>query len=67
MFNIGDKVEVKFVKEGKEHNQAVAFLDDGTMIVVSEVHEFIGQKKTVVVTSALQTSAGKMIFAKIDK
>ena len=64
---VGDKVEVKFVKEGKEHSQAIAFLDDGTMIVVSDAREFIGEKKTVVVTSSLQTNAGKMIFAKLEK
>ena len=61
-----DTLEVKLVKEGKEHNQALAYLDDGTMVVVSDAREHIGQKKTVVVTSVLQTQAGKMIFAKIE-
>ena len=52
------------VKEGKEHNQAVAYLDDGTMIVVEDGRKYIGQTVTVTVTSVLQTAAGRMIFAK---
>ena len=51
-------------KEGKENNQAVAYLDDGTMIVVEEGKRFIGKKIKVLVTSVLQTSAGRMIFGK---
>jgi uncharacterized protein YacL len=54
------------VKEGKENNQAVAYLDDGTMIVVEEGRKSIGQTVMVTVTSVLQTSAGRMIFAKIQ-
>lgn len=52
------------VKEGKENNQAVAYLDDGTMIVVEDGRKFIGKTIDVTVTSVLQTSAGRMIFAK---
>ncbi len=60
----GEEMQLFLVKEGKEHNQAVAYLDDGTMIVVEEGRKYIGQTITVLVTSVLQTSAGRMIFAK---
>ena len=55
---------LSLVKEGKENRQAVAYLDDGTMIVVEDGTPYIGQTIKVVVTSVLQTSAGRMIFAK---
>lgn len=61
----GDKINVKLVKEGTEHQQAVGYLDDGTMIVVSDSRHLIGQEVWVEVTSALQTQAGRMIFGKI--
>lgn len=60
----GEDMNVVVIKDGKEHNQGVAYLDDGTMIVVEEGKSYIGQAITVVVTSVLQTSAGRMIFAK---
>ncbi len=60
----GEEMILSLVKEGKESNQAVAYLDDGTMIVVEEGKRFIGQTIKVIVTSVLQTSAGRMIFAK---
>lgn len=60
----GEDMTLFLVKEGKESNQAVAYLDDGTMIVVEEGRRYIGQTITVTVTSVLQTSAGRMIFAK---
>ncbi len=60
----GEEMILTLVKEGKERNQAVAYLDDGTMIVVEEGRKFIGQTMKVIVTSVLQTSAGRMIFAK---
>ena len=60
----GEEMILSLVKEGKERNQAVAYLDDGTMIVVEEGRKFIGQTIKVTVTSVLQTSAGRMIFAK---
>lgn len=63
----GEDMVLFLVKEGKETNQAVAYLDDGTMIVVEEGRRFIGQTITVLVTSVLQTSAGRMIFAKPKK
>ena len=60
----GEEIMVYLVKEGKEPGQAVAYLDDGTMIVVENGRRFIGESATVVVTSVLQTAAGRMIFAK---
>ena len=52
------------VREGKENSQALAYLDDGTMIVIEGGRRYIGQEITATVTSVLQTSAGRMIFAK---
>ncbi|MEW6041807.1 MAG: PIN domain-containing protein, partial [Elusimicrobiota bacterium] len=60
----GEVMSVYVVKEGKEHDQGVGYLDDGTMVVVEEGRKFIGRKIEVAVTSALQTSAGRMIFTK---
>ena len=63
----GERLDVRLVREGKEPHQAIAFLEDGTMIVVSDAQKFIGKKVPVVVASTLQTQAGKMIFAKLEK
>ena len=60
----GEDMQVVVIKDGKEQHQGVAYLDDGTMIVVEGGRSFIGQAITVTVTSVLQTSAGRMIFAK---
>lgn len=60
----GEEMHVVVIKDGKEHNQGVAYLDDGTMIVIEEGRNYIGTNIDVVVTSVLQTSAGRMIFAK---
>lgn len=60
----GEELLVQVIKDGKEYNQGVAYLDDGTMIVIEGGREHIGGNLTVVVTSVLQTSAGRMIFAK---
>ncbi|MCH1626109.1 PIN/TRAM domain-containing protein [Fredinandcohnia quinoae] len=60
----GEELNVQVIKDGKEHNQGVAYLDDGTMIVVEEGRDYIGKRIDVLVTSVLQTSAGRMIFAK---
>jgi uncharacterized protein YacL len=60
----GEEILVQVIKDGKEHGQGVAYLDDGTMIVVEGGREFIGHTMEVMVTSVLQTSAGRMIFAK---
>ncbi|MEK6715662.1 MAG: PIN domain-containing protein [Candidatus Omnitrophota bacterium] len=61
----GETMEVKLIKEGKEHNQAVAYLDDGTMIVIEDGRRLLGQTVRAEVTSVLQTQAGRMIFAKL--
>ena len=53
------------IKEGKEANQGVAYLNDGTMIVIDGGKNHVGEELTIVVTSVLQTSAGMMIFAKL--
>jgi len=63
----GEQMHVKLIKEGKEHNQAVGYLEDGTMVVVEDGRRFIGQEVKVVVTSVLQTQAGRMIFTKLEK
>ncbi len=60
----GEELHVQVIKDGKEHNQGIAYLDDGTMIVVEGGRDYIGKHIDVVVTSVLQTSAGRMIFAK---
>lgn len=60
----GESIAVSLIKEGKEAGQAVAYLDDGTMVVVDDTGHLIGQTIDVVVTSVLQTTAGKMIFGK---
>ena len=60
----GEEMLVQVIKEGKEPGQGVAYLDDGTMIVVDTGRRFMGQNVTVLVTSVLQTAAGRMIFAK---
>jgi uncharacterized protein YacL len=59
----GERLSVKLVKEGREPDQAVAYLDDGTMIVVNRARRHIGHEIEVVIDSVLQTSAGRMAFA----
>ncbi|MBF0484473.1 MAG: twitching motility protein PilT [Candidatus Omnitrophica bacterium] len=61
----GEYLEVTLVKEGKEHNQAIGYMQDGTMVVVSEGRNRIGQRVNTVVTSVLQTQSGKMVFGSI--
>lgn len=60
----GEELMVQVIKDGKEQNQGIAYLDDGTMIVVEEGRNYIGKTIEVLITSVLQTSAGRMIFAK---
>jgi uncharacterized protein YacL len=60
----GEDMHVVVIKDGKEHQQGIAYLDDGTMIVVEDGKFHIGNAVDVTVTSVLQTSAGRMIFAK---
>ena len=60
----GENMHVTVVKEGKEQGQGIAYLDDGTMIVIENGRYYLNKAIEVEVTSALQTSAGRMIFAK---
>src|SRR5687767_2705770 len=57
-------MKVFILKEGKEYNQGVAYLDDGAMVVVDHARSRIGRNLDIVVTSVLQTTAGRMIFGK---
>ncbi|CAN5641316.1 hypothetical protein BH18ACI1_BH18ACI1_22110 [soil metagenome] len=61
----GEAMHVFILKEGKEYNQGVAYLDDGTMVVVDNARKLIGKTAAVAVTSVLQTTAGKMIFVRL--
>jgi uncharacterized protein YacL len=63
----GETMSIFVVKEGKEKDQGVAYLDDGTMVVVEEGRRVVGQKVNATVSSILQTSAGRMIFAKAHR
>ncbi len=63
----GEAMKVFILKEGKEYNQGVAYLDDGTMVVVDNARKMIGKTIDIAVTSVLQTTAGKMIFGKYDE
>src|SRR5690606_5646774 len=60
----GELMNVFILKEGKEQNQGVAYLDDGTMVVVDNARTRIGRNLDIVVTSVLQTTAGRMIFGR---
>jgi len=62
----GETMRVFILKEGKEYNQGVAYLDDGTMVVVDNAKRMISKTIDISVTSVLQTTAGKMIFGKFD-
>ncbi len=62
----GELMQVKILKEGKEHDQGIAYLDDGTMVVVDNSRRKLGQTLMVSITSVLQTQAGRMIFAKLN-
>ena len=63
----GETMQVFILKEGKEYNQGVAYLDDGTMVVVDNARRHISKKIEISVTSVLQTTAGKMIFGRCDE
>ncbi len=61
----GEEIEIRLIKEGKDPQQAVGYMEDGTMVVVSDGRRALGQTVKVSITSALQTQAGRMIFAKL--
>ncbi len=63
----GERMSVVVLKEGKEYNQGVGYLDDGTMVVVDHARRMIGKSVDISVTSVLQTASGKMIFGKLDE
>jgi uncharacterized protein YacL len=63
----GEIMRVFILKEGKEYNQGVAYLDDGTMVVVDNAKRLISKTLEITVTSVLQTTAGKMIFGRFDE
>ncbi len=63
----GEKLQLKIVREGKEGNQGVGYLDDGTMVVIEGAKSFLGKRLEVIVTGALQTSTGRMVFGKLEK
>jgi uncharacterized protein YacL len=60
----GETMGIQIIQEGKEVNQGVGYMDDGTMVVVENGNKFIGQTRAVTITKVLQTAAGRMIFAK---
>ncbi len=64
VFLPGEMIQVKVIQEGKEVGQGVAYLDDGTMVVIEDGRRYINQSVSVIVTKVLQTAAGRMIFAK---
>ena len=64
-YTAGDEISVRLVKEGREHGQAVAYLDDGTMVVVEQAVGSIGSQVDVRVTNVIQTTTGRMIFAAV--
>ncbi len=63
----GEHMTLNIFQEGKEFGQGVGYMDDGTMVVVENGHDFIGEYKDVVVTKVLQTAAGRMVFARVEE
>lgn len=61
----GEELSVKIIQEGKEYGQGVGYLEDGTMVVIEDGQQHIGDEKSVTVTKVLQTTAGRMIFARL--
>jgi uncharacterized protein YacL len=62
-----EHMTINIFQEGKEYGQGVGYMDDGTMVVVENGHDYIGEYKAVVVTKVLQTAAGRMIFARVEE
>jgi uncharacterized protein YacL len=67
VFLPGESIEVNVIQEGKESGQGVGYLDDGTMVVVEEGRNHLNKKINVTVTKVLQTAAGRMIFARLER
>jgi uncharacterized protein YacL len=63
----GEVISIRIIQEGRESSQGIAYLDDGTMVVVEDGKQLIGNEATVTVTKVLQTSAGRMIFARLEE
>src|SRR5262249_58040061 len=63
----GEAMHVRLVKPGDQIGQGVGYLDDGTMVVVEQGRQYIGQEMIITVTSVLQTSAGRMIFGRVEQ
>ena len=66
VFLPGEHIEVRIVKTGEEAGQGVGYLDDGTMVVVESGRDYVNQQVAVAVTSVLQTSAGRMVFGRVE-
>jgi hypothetical protein len=62
----GDELQLKIAREGKEPQQGVGYLDDGTMVVVEDGRQRIGQRVPVIITGALQNPTGRIVFARCD-
>jgi uncharacterized protein YacL len=62
----GESLDVRIIQEGREQGQGVGYLDDGTMVVIQDGSDYIGQELVAIVTKVLQTAAGRMIFARLD-
>lgn len=62
----GKMITVELIKPGEQHGQAVGYLEDGTMVVAEDGYEYIGQIKELVITSSMQTAAGRLLFARVD-
>jgi uncharacterized protein YacL len=63
----GEQMNLKILKEGKEHRQGIGYLEDGTMVVVDDAKRLLGKSIDIIVTSVLQTTSGRMIFAKLKE
>ena len=64
-FVAGERFSIKLIKEGKEHNQAVGYLEDGTMVVVENAKWLIGKNVDIEVTSVLQSPSGRIVFTRL--
>ncbi|MEZ6165109.1 MAG: hypothetical protein R3B67_11810 [Phycisphaerales bacterium] len=62
----GKMINVELIKPGEQHGQAVGYLEDGTMVVAEDGYPYIGQTRELVITSSMQTAAGRLLFARVD-